>query len=169
MSTVKMKASNHDEWLEFDFGLGRDGMFTWEDGALAVHGRIVTSKEGEGWLDIEGRIVQFAAVRVKNRVHVWAGGQTCWIETAAPGKAARPQGPAGDDIVAPMPGTVLRIAVAEGDVVEAQQPVVVLESMKMELTLSAPRAGKIERILCKEGDLIDMNVVLARLAKPARP
>lgn len=165
MSRLRMKAAGHEEWLEFDFALGREGMFTWEDGALAMSGRIVSSETGEGWLDVEGRILPFVSYRVKNRVHVWARGQNWWIELAAPGKAAHPALQAGDEIVAPMPGTVLKVNLAAGAEVAAQQTVLVLESMKMELSLPAPRAGRIAEIRCKEGDLVEMGATLARLEK----
>lgn len=165
MSRIKMKAAHQDNWLEFDFDLGRDGAFSWADGALAVDGRVVTSTgasgEAEGWLDVGGRIVPFAACRVKDRVHVWAAGNTWWIELASTATAKRPAALGGDEIKAPMPGTILKIHAA-GDV-KAHEVVLVMESMKMELSLEAPRDGRIERVHCKEGDLVEMGTVLVTL------
>ncbi|HTV00073.1 MAG TPA: biotin/lipoyl-containing protein [Luteitalea sp.] len=54
-------------------------------------------------------------------------------------------------ITAPMPGKVVRVPVKVGDVVEARQPVVVIEAMKMENALAAGRAGRITEILVQEG------------------
>ena len=54
-------------------------------------------------------------------------------------------------ITAPMPGKVVRVPVKVGDTVEARQPVVVIEAMKMENALAAGRAGRITEILVQEG------------------
>jgi biotin carboxyl carrier protein len=54
-------------------------------------------------------------------------------------------------IVAPMPGKVVRLPVRPGDRVEAHQPVVVIEAMKMENALSAGRAGTVREVLVQEG------------------
>jgi 3-methylcrotonyl-CoA carboxylase alpha subunit len=65
--------------------------------------------------------------------------------------------------VAPMPGTIVAIKVAPGERVAAGQPLLIMEGMKMELTLSAPVAGIIERLLCAEGDSVDAEAVLVEL------
>ena len=54
-------------------------------------------------------------------------------------------------IVAPMPGKVVRVPVRPGDRVDARQPVVVIEAMKMENALSAGRAGTVREVLVQEG------------------
>jgi biotin carboxyl carrier protein len=54
-------------------------------------------------------------------------------------------------IVAPMPGKVVRVPVSPGDHVDARQPVVVIEAMKMENALSAGRAGIVREVLVQEG------------------
>jgi 3-methylcrotonyl-CoA carboxylase alpha subunit len=62
--------------------------------------------------------------------------------------------------VAPMPGTIVALKVKPGDRVEAGQPLLVMEGMKMELTLAAPVAGIVERVLCAEGDSVEADAVL---------
>jgi acetyl-CoA carboxylase biotin carboxyl carrier protein len=60
-------------------------------------------------------------------------------------------------------GSVWKIAVAVGDRVEADDPLIVLESMKMEIPLLAPKAGTVMEILVAEGEAIaegDVAVVL---------
>ena len=54
-------------------------------------------------------------------------------------------------VLAPMPGKVVRIPVQVGDEVEARQPVVVIEAMKMENALTAGRAGIVKEVLVQEG------------------
>ena len=54
--------------------------------------------------------------------------------------------------MAPLAGSVARILVAEGDEVEADQVLLVLEAMKMETEITAPAAGKVSAILVKQGE-----------------
>ena len=68
------------------------------------------------------------------------------------------QGP--HDVLAPMPGKVVRVLVKEGDAVDAKQRVVVVEAMKMENELSTPRAGIVKRVLVSEGVSVDAGTVL---------
>ncbi len=68
---------------------------------------------------------------------------------------------ASGSLLAPMPGTVVRVAVAEGDAVEAGQPVLVLEAMKMQHTVSAPHAGTITDLSVRVGTQVASGEVLA--------
>ena len=62
-----------------------------------------------------------------------------------------------------MPGTVIRVVVAEGDRVEARQPLVVLEAMKMETPLVSPYAAVVRRVHVAEGDQVTGGAVLVEL------
>ena len=64
-------------------------------------------------------------------------------------------------LLAPMPGTVVRVAVAEGEVVEPGQTVLVLEAMKMQHTVTAPQAGTVTRMSVQPGAQVAANEVLA--------
>jgi propionyl-CoA carboxylase alpha chain len=64
-------------------------------------------------------------------------------------------------LLAPMPGTVVRVAAGEGDAVAAGTPIVVLEAMKMEHTVRAPADGVVTSILVTEGQQVDSGAVLA--------
>ena len=64
-------------------------------------------------------------------------------------------------LLAPMPGTVTRVAVAKGDPVDAGQTVLVLEAMKMQHTISAPRAGVVSQLDVAVGDQVAAGAVLA--------
>jgi biotin carboxyl carrier protein len=63
-------------------------------------------------------------------------------------------------VEAPMPGLVVAIPVEEGQEIEKGDAVVILESMKMENELKAPRAGTIERIAVKPGDSVEQRQLL---------
>jgi biotin carboxyl carrier protein len=64
-------------------------------------------------------------------------------------------------ITAPMPGRVVRVLVAPGDEVTARQGIVVVEAMKMENELRAPRAGRIREVGVTVGTSVDAGRVLA--------
>jgi propionyl-CoA carboxylase alpha chain len=68
---------------------------------------------------------------------------------------------ASGSLLAPMPGTVVRVEVAVGDQVEAGQPVLVLEAMKMQHTVAAPRAGMVTEIEVGTGSQVAAGEVLA--------
>jgi 3-methylcrotonyl-CoA carboxylase alpha subunit len=69
------------------------------------------------------------------------------------------------DIVAPMPGKVIAVDVAEGQHVEAGQRLIVLEAMKMEHALTAPFAGTVANLVAREGSQVQVEALLARVVK----
>ncbi|MGF6863004.1 acetyl/propionyl-CoA carboxylase alpha subunit [Rhodobacteraceae bacterium MBR-64] len=74
-------------------------------------------------------------------------------------------GAVGDDrLLAPMPGVVVSVAVKPGDAVTEGQPLLVIESMKLETTLTAPRDGVVAEIPFAVGDSFGLKNVLAQLA-----
>ncbi|MEV4087240.1 acetyl-CoA carboxylase biotin carboxyl carrier protein subunit, partial [Nonomuraea fuscirosea] len=74
-----------------------------------------------------------------------------------PGAAA-----AGDGVVrSPMPGTVLLVKAEPGDRVSEGQPLIVVEAMKMEHTVTAPRDGIVSELTAQAGRPVDMDAVLA--------
>ena len=65
------------------------------------------------------------------------------------------------EILAPMPGKVVRLLVAAGDTVEAGQGLLVVEAMKMQNEIRSPKSGKVERLLAKEGQNVNAGEALA--------
>ena len=63
-------------------------------------------------------------------------------------------------IAAPMPGRVIRVLVAPGDAVEARQPVVVVEAMKMENELRSPKSGVVKEVAVAPGTSVEAGRVL---------
>jgi acetyl/propionyl-CoA carboxylase alpha subunit len=70
---------------------------------------------------------------------------------------------AESSVVAPMPGTVIRVLAAEGDRVEGRQPLLVLEAMKMETPLVSPFDATVVRVHVAEGDRVAGGAVLVEL------
>jgi acetyl/propionyl-CoA carboxylase alpha subunit len=82
---------------------------------------------------------------------------------------ALPRFPDPDDAVAqgsllaPMPGSVIRLGAAAGDKVKAGQPLIWLEAMKMEHTITAPSSGVLAELNVVAGQQVDVGAVLARV------
>ncbi|MBR5617876.1 MAG: biotin/lipoyl-binding protein [Oscillospiraceae bacterium] len=81
---------------------------------------------------------------------------------AAP--AAAPAAPAvtgaGDAVTAPMPGTILKVNVQNGQAVKAGQVLVVLEAMKMENEIMAPKDGTVTQVVVSKGASVDTGAPL---------
>jgi pyruvate carboxylase subunit B len=77
--------------------------------------------------------------------------------------AAGAQGPAS--VLAPMPGMIVSVHERVGDQVEAGQPVVVMEAMKMENELRAPAAGTVTSILAEPGKAVEKGTVLVSFSE----
>jgi pyruvate carboxylase subunit A/propionyl-CoA carboxylase alpha chain len=69
-------------------------------------------------------------------------------------------------LLAPMPGSVLRIGAAVGDAVTAGQSLVWLEAMKMEHTVTSPGDGVLAELNVEVGQQVDVGTVLARVDNP---
>jgi 3-methylcrotonyl-CoA carboxylase alpha subunit len=84
------------------------------------------------------------------------------VDGTGPGGADAP----GASLTAPMPGTVVKVLVGEGDEVEEGQVLLVLEAMKMEQPVAAPHAGRIASLPYGEGTLVPGGAVLAEIEEP---
>jgi len=82
---------------------------------------------------------------------------------AAPAPAAAPSG-AGTPVKAPMPGTLVSYKVAKGQSVSEGQVILILEAMKMENEIVAPRAGVVAALCCNPGSSVNTGDVLAEIA-----
>ncbi len=89
------------------------------------------------------------------------------VAAAAPAAApAAAAGPAlsGEAIKAPMPGTVLALKVAAGEQVKKDQVLLVMEAMKMEVEVKAPRDGQVAQIAVAKGAAVETGTPLLSLA-----
>jgi acetyl-CoA carboxylase biotin carboxyl carrier protein len=67
------------------------------------------------------------------------------------------------DVKTEITGNVWKIVAKVGDQVEEDAPILILESMKMEIPVSAPEAGRVQAILVEEGQVVSEGSVVARL------
>jgi acetyl/propionyl-CoA carboxylase alpha subunit len=95
---------------------------------------------------------------------VFLDGRVYVIDTiAARPSAARRNVSEQSALAAPMPATVTAVIVAEGQDVDQGDVLVVLEAMKMELPIRAPRRGRVAKLLCRQGELVQPGIPLAEL------
>ncbi|SFK70623.1 acetyl/propionyl/methylcrotonyl-CoA carboxylase subunit alpha [Lysobacter sp. cf310] len=115
-------------------------------------------------LRIDGRARRFALLGDERRVVVHDGERRLRLlpvpmyrhESAAAAGT-------GNQVVAPMPGRVVVVKAAAGDQVEAGQELMVIEAMKMELSLKAPRAGTVAEVRAAAGEFVEADAVLVAL------
>jgi 3-methylcrotonyl-CoA carboxylase alpha subunit len=93
------------------------------------------------------------AARDGNVVWVFLGGETYRIERA-PARADAASEDADHDLVAPMPGRVRALLVAEGETVAKGTTLFLLEAMKMEHPVRASRSGVVRRLRVSEGSMV---------------
>lgn len=122
--------------------------------SILLHGQsheiLVTPSEG-GTLKLQSGSHEFTAEVIDPRV--WRAGRRSGAE--AEGR---------QQIVAPMPGKVVRILVKSGDRVEAGQGLLVVEAMKMQNEIRSPKSGTVERVLAQEGQPVNAGEVLCEVA-----
>jgi biotin carboxyl carrier protein len=68
------------------------------------------------------------------------------------------------EVLSPLPGLVATVHVKAGDAVSVGDPVVTLQSMKMEIPITAESDGTVGEVLVSEGDEIDTGAVIARFS-----
>jgi len=128
---------------------------------------ILRHSTSSGWT---GRTHAFAWAWVGPELHLWLDGDLLVFQRAeAATSSGRRRGnaataEASGDVFAPMPGAVLEVLVSEGDRVERNQTVVVMESMKMELLITAPRNGVVRRVAVQPGQQVERGMRLLELA-----
>lgn len=132
---------------------GGDVEYTWEelgpgDYLLrrgATQRRCIVARSGEDrWVWIDGHVhhLQVASARVGTETHH-----------------------SPDELLAPMPGQVLKVMVSAGEAVRRNQPLLVLEAMKMQYEIVAPRDGVVERVCASEGAQVSGGATLVAMAE----
>jgi 3-methylcrotonyl-CoA carboxylase alpha subunit len=95
---------------------------------------------------------------------VFLDGRVFVIETAARSSGRRrARGHDEGALAAPMPATVVKINVKPGQGVSMGDVLIMLEAMKMELPIKAPRDGTVKAIACRPGELVQPGVALLEL------
>ncbi len=116
-------------------------------------------------VEVDGKQVEGEVEIIDGTLWARVGGRT--LTYAPPIKESRKgrAGAAGSptDVVAPMPGKIIKIAVDVGAKVAAHQVAIVMEAMKMEYTLKFAVAGKVESLSCRTGDQVALGQTLVKI------
>ncbi|MEV0793025.1 biotin carboxylase N-terminal domain-containing protein [Kribbella sp. NPDC050459] len=149
-----------DDVVEVAYRLTRDGLVV--DGNTAL----ISLDPGSVALEVDG---------VRRSFEVAAYGGLVCVDSALGGVTLRPverfvdpaDQVAAESLVAPMPGTVIRVGVAVGEVVKQGQPLLWLEAMKMEHTIAAPADGVVGELKVAAGQQVEVGAVLAVVGEDA--
>jgi len=132
-----------------------------------VHGPSTAAAGGatveELALEVDGRPYRALVARTRDRVLVSLGGRIVSFETGDEARAASGGGARSGRVEAPMPGKVVSVLVAPGATVDVGQPLVVLEAMKMETTLTAEVAGTVAAVPAEAGAVVAAGELLVEI------
>lgn len=137
-----------------------------DDGRLQVERQTFTVvSAGPGVVRVEADdgvcwLVHLAGTPEDRWIHVNGHVAQLQIDEAA---APRRRGAPEQALAAPMPATVLAVLVAPGQDVRAGDTLVMLEAMKMELPIRAPRDGRVIAVRCDAGERVEPGVALVEL------
>jgi biotin carboxyl carrier protein len=160
---VAGKAGGKSYRLELERGAGG-----WEcrlDGQPVHIDAVITRRDVLSLL-VDGRAYEIKREQTVTDLHMWVGSTGFAVELRDPRSLRSRQKAAGDEtgprgIVAPMPGRVVRLLVAENSDVEAGQGIVVVEAMKMQNEIKSPKKGVVKKILATPGAAVNPGDVLA--------
>ena len=130
--------------------------------AIVPHG----SDEAGPWLELDGRRLRVAAALAGERIELVLDGRRVQLRRAVEASGGAAELGAEGMLTAPMPGKVARLLVAPGDAVGRGQLVAVLEAMKMEHRLLAPRDGRVGAVHVVEGEQVEEGTLLLDLVEP---
>ncbi|MEU8198546.1 biotin carboxylase N-terminal domain-containing protein [Microbispora amethystogenes] len=141
-----------------------DGAEVEVNGRSLGRARLTRPGDGEAVVSLGGVTRRYAVARDHGTLWLAEGGRAWPVTRHEPGDPGDRAGGAlaGDGVLrSPMPGTVLLVKAAQGDRVTAGQPLVVVEAMKMEHTLTAPDDGVLAELRVRPGQTVDLDAVLA--------
>jgi biotin carboxyl carrier protein len=115
---------------------------------------------------VEGQAFEVKREQTQTDLHMWVGSRRFPVELRDPRSLRSRKGSAADEtgprkILAPMPGRVVRLLVAEQAEVEAGQGIIVVEAMKMQNEIKSPKKGIIKKMVATAGAAVNAGDVLA--------
>jgi acetyl/propionyl-CoA carboxylase alpha subunit len=124
-----------------------------------------TGADGRAWLTLDDRHLEVVIATRGDEVFIHLEGEAYQLRYQHPldRLAAQSHGSADDSVRAPMPGSIVAVHVKPGDSVTKGQTVLVMESMKMETTIGAPRDGVVQAVQFDKGQTFDRDALLLSL------
>ncbi|MBA3931181.1 MAG: hypothetical protein C0521_16500 [Xanthomonas sp.] len=151
-----------DAWQASGQGYAGHYRIRLADGAYDVEGAQLTG--GYLGLRIQGEARRFRVLRHGTRLTLHDGERRVTVETVpAYRRTAADGAESGGRIAAPMPGRVVLVKAQPGDAVTAGQELLVMEAMKMELAVKAPRDGVVAEVRAAAGDFVEADSLLVTL------
>ncbi|HEX8045029.1 acetyl/propionyl/methylcrotonyl-CoA carboxylase subunit alpha [Rhizobium sp.] len=141
----------------------RQDLFSVHFDERTVAVRLIDRSDDACLVEIDGRQLCVTVFRTLHGMTLFLDGQTHHVHWPDPLDGGAEEAAGGDRLIAPMPGLVKIVRVREGDVVAKGQALIVMEAMKMELTLTAMRDGVVESLNVGEGDQTSESAVLLSL------
>ncbi len=121
-------------------------------------------QEGGGWhLALTDQTPLAYTASAGEQRFVQIDGQMYTLNAVTGTSARRRKASASGDLTAQMPGQIREVRVKEGDDVTVGQTLVVMEAMKMEMRITAPRNSRVKRILVQAGEVVERGAVLVEL------
>lgn len=155
---------------EYDIGLSRaqDGYRLHLDGKTILV-NLIQGEEGDWVLTTGNSIDHITIAQDGDDVFVHLDGEVYHLqfEHALQRLSEMTEGSSADSVKATMPGSLVSLDVAEGDQVATGETLLVMESMKMETTIVAPRDGVIKTLHVAVGQTFDKDAVLVTLEPEA--
>ena len=142
--------------------LGR-GRYRVDDDGDGLEIEIASSGAEGYWITWDGVTTAMTLVDLPGRICVFADGRSHRFDLPDALAVADAEQAGGDAVIAPMPGQVTLVSTEAGAAVTKGDALVVLEAMKMEHTLTAPRDGVVAEILARAGDQVTDGTILLRL------
>jgi 3-methylcrotonyl-CoA carboxylase alpha subunit len=112
---------------------------------------------------VDGKAFHARALQQGEALTALLRGQAHALRVVDPRAPAEAQTPAAGRILAPMPGKILDILVAPGQNITRGTVLLVMEAMKVQMRITAPKDATIARILCSTGELVQDNTELITL------
>ena len=113
----------------------------------------------------DGRFAHVPMARFGRRCQVNLEGARWTVDVVDPLAGATAVQDTEHRVTAPMPGRVVAVKTGEGEEVTEGQALVIMEAMKMEITLRAPHDGKVAKVLHGEGDFVEADAALVEMAQ----
>ena len=118
---------------------------------------------------LRGQSYEVRVHEAPDGLHINSGGEELLAQVVDPQqwrsrravRGGRVEAEGRQEILAPMPGKIVRVLAKAGDAVEAGQGLLVVEAMKMQNEIKAPKTGKVEKILVAEGQAVNAGETLA--------
>ncbi|MEJ8475772.1 acetyl/propionyl/methylcrotonyl-CoA carboxylase subunit alpha [Roseibium algae] len=133
------------------------------DASVQLH--VVKAEDGHVTFDSEGHRQSASVAKDGGSITVFLGGLAHKFGLTDHLANDDEQSGSSDRLIAPMPGLVKLLNATAGQVVEKDQPLIILEAMKMEHTLKAPRDGKIGEVFAAEGEQVQDGTTLLIMAE----